>query len=174
MSVYENVAFGLRCKNIPEEDIKQKVMEVLRMVKLDQLASRKPDKLSGGQKQRVAIARAVVNEPIVLLLDEPLSALDYNLRKNMQIELKELQRRLQEQNLLAPLSITDTEKAFFERHAKLTLPALIEFLALDETCAFEDRQVLRDGGLADRKAFGNFACRHLVVAEIGEDLPSDG
>jgi spermidine/putrescine transport system ATP-binding protein len=94
MTVFENVAFGLRCKKIPNPEILTRVHNVLKMVKLEQLAERKPDQLSGGQQQRVAIARAVVNEPIVLLLDEPLSALDYNLRKNMQIELKQLQRRL--------------------------------------------------------------------------------
>lgn len=94
MTVFENVAFGLRCKKIAPIEIKKRVTEVLKMVKLEQLAGRKPNQLSGGQQQRVAIARAVVNEPLVLLLDEPLSALDYNLRKNMQIELKQLQRRL--------------------------------------------------------------------------------
>ena len=94
MTVYENVAFGLRCKKVPETELNQRVNDILRIVKLDDLAKRKPNQLSGGQQQRVAIARAVVNEPIVLLLDEPLSALDYNLRKNMQIELKQLQRRL--------------------------------------------------------------------------------
>lgn len=94
MTVFENVAFGLRCKKTSEPEIKRRVAESLKMVKLEHLAERRINQLSGGQQQRVAIARAVVNEPIVLLLDEPLSALDYNLRKNMQIELKQLQRRL--------------------------------------------------------------------------------
>jgi len=94
MSVFENIAFGLRCKKIPKEEIDGRVEEILRIVKLTKLAERKPSQLSGGQQQRVAIARAVVNRPLVLLLDEPLSALDYNLRKDMQVELKQLQRKL--------------------------------------------------------------------------------
>jgi len=94
MTVYDNIAFGLKCKKIPENEIEFRVKNVLRMVKLENLAKRKPNQLSGGQQQRVAIARAVINEPVVLLLDEPLSALDYNLRKSMRIELKQLQRRL--------------------------------------------------------------------------------
>ena len=95
MTVFENVAFGLRCqRSIPSNEIEERVMEVLTRVKLQELVHRKPHSLSGGQKQRVAIARAVVNQPLVLLLDEPLSALDYHLRKSMQLELKQLQKRL--------------------------------------------------------------------------------
>lgn len=94
MTVFENVAFGLRCQKISEKEIQTRVSSVLTMVKLSAYKERKPQQLSGGQQQRVAIARAAVNEPRVLLLDEPLSSLDYRLRKNMQIELKQLQRKL--------------------------------------------------------------------------------
>ncbi|WP_417347527.1 spermidine/putrescine ABC transporter ATP-binding protein PotA [Ferrimonas sp.] len=94
MTVFDNVAFGLRTAKVPEAEIKERVIEALKMVQLDTMAPRKPDQLSGGQQQRIAIARAVVNRPKVLLLDESLSALDYKLRKQMQIELKQLQRKL--------------------------------------------------------------------------------
>lgn len=94
MTVFENVAFGLRCQKVPADEIKARVTDVLKMVKLEKYAQRKPSQMSGGQQQRVAIARAAVNRPRVLLLDEPLSSLDYRLRKMMQIELKQLQRTL--------------------------------------------------------------------------------
>ncbi|MEZ3498261.1 spermidine/putrescine ABC transporter ATP-binding protein PotA [Pantoea sp. KPR_PJ] len=94
MSVFENVAFGLRMQKTPDAEIAARVSEALAMVQLEHFADRRPHQLSGGQQQRVAIARAVVNRPRVLLLDESLSALDYKLRKQMQNELKALQRKL--------------------------------------------------------------------------------
>ncbi|AWX13901.1 putrescine/spermidine ABC transporter ATP-binding protein [Mergibacter septicus] len=94
MTIFENVAFGLRMQKVAKEEIKPRVLEALRMVQLEDFADRKPTQLSGGQQQRVAIARAVVNKPKVLLLDESLSALDYKLRQTMQNELKALQRQL--------------------------------------------------------------------------------
>lgn len=94
MNVFENVAFGLRMKKRSKKEIKEKVEEALGMVRLKEFSNRSITGMSGGQKQRVAIARALVNEPEVLLLDEPLSALDLKLRTDMQYELSELQKRL--------------------------------------------------------------------------------
>jgi ABC-type Fe3+/spermidine/putrescine transport system ATPase subunit len=94
LTVRDNVAYGLRVKNTPAGEIGGRVEEALRMVKMEEFVDSRPSKLSGGQQQRVALARALVNRPQLLLLDEPLSALDANLRKQMQSELKSLQREL--------------------------------------------------------------------------------
>ena len=94
LNVFDNIAFGLKLKGVEKEVIKQEVSEMLRLVNLIGFENRSIDSLSGGQQQRVAIARALVNKPKVLLLDEPLGALDLKLRKNMQIELKNIQRKV--------------------------------------------------------------------------------
>lgn len=91
LDIYENIAFGLRRKKVSKVEVSRRVDEVLQLVELEHLARRKPAQLSGGQQQRVAVARALVNRPDVLLLDEPLGALDLKLRRQMQIELKRIQ-----------------------------------------------------------------------------------
>ena len=93
-NVFDNVAYGLRVQKVPKAEIRERVMEILRLVNLEGFEKRRVTNLSGGQQQRVAIARAVVNRPKVLLLDEPLAALDLKLRKDMQRELKNMQKQL--------------------------------------------------------------------------------
>jgi spermidine/putrescine transport system ATP-binding protein len=94
LTIYENVAFGLRRRNVPDRDVRSRVTEMLALVELPGYEKRKPTQISGGQAQRVALARALINRPAVLLLDEPLGALDLKLRKQMQVELKRIQQEV--------------------------------------------------------------------------------
>jgi spermidine/putrescine transport system ATP-binding protein len=94
LTIFENVAFGLRRKGVKDGDVKARVSEMLKLVELSGFDARKPTQISGGQAQRVALARALINKPAVLLLDEPLGALDLKLRKQMQVELKRIQQEV--------------------------------------------------------------------------------
>ena len=110
MNVFDNVGFGLKIKNINKDEIKKKVLDVLAVVGLENFSNRMPQELSGGQQQRVALARAIICEPKIILLDEPLGALDAELRKQMQLFLKEIQKKIQ----ITFIFIThDQEEAIF-------------------------------------------------------------
>ena len=111
MTVADNVAYGLRVKRVPRADRRERVDEALRIVRLPGLGARKPIQLSGGQRQRVALARALVNSPKVLLLDEPLGALDLKLRQEMQIELKRIQREVSDVGITFIYVTHDQEEA---------------------------------------------------------------
>jgi putative spermidine/putrescine transport system ATP-binding protein len=111
MTVAENVAYGLRVKRVPRAERKRRVEEILQVVRLPNVAGRKPIQLSGGQRQRIALARALVNEPKVLLLDEPLGALDLKLRQEMQFELKRIQREVSDVGITFVYVTHDQEEA---------------------------------------------------------------
>ncbi len=111
MTVAENVAYGLRVKRVPRAERKQRVEEILKVVRLPRLGDRKPVQLSGGQRQRIALARSLVNTPRVLLLDEPLGALDLKLRQEMQIELKRIQREVSDVGITFVYVTHDQEEA---------------------------------------------------------------
>jgi len=111
MTVAENVAYGLRVKHVPRAERRRRVDEILKVVRLPELGNRKPVQLSGGQRQRIALARSLVNTPKVLLLDEPLGALDLKLRQEMQIELKRIQREVSDIGITFVYVTHDQEEA---------------------------------------------------------------
>jgi putative spermidine/putrescine transport system ATP-binding protein len=111
MTVAENVGYGLRVKHVPRAERKRRVEEILKVVRLPELGNRKPVQLSGGQRQRIALARSLVNTPRVLLLDEPLGALDLKLRQEMQIELKRIQREVSDVGITFVYVTHDQEEA---------------------------------------------------------------
>ena len=128
LDVYENIAFGLKLKKMPTDEIDKKVRKALKMVSMTDYEDRDVESLSGGQQQRVAIARAIVNEPSVLLLDEPLSALDLKMRKDMQMELKEMHREYIVSRLLAYSSINKMTSCL---ELKLFLLCVFEHILMD-------------------------------------------
>ena len=125
LTVFQNVAFGLDVQGRPEGEVRERVAEAMKLVRLSGLEQRRPSQLSGGQRQRVAFARAIVTRPLVLLLDEPLAALDKKLREQMQVEIKELQRTL---------GVT----TIFVTHDQ------------EEALAISDRLVVMEGGRIDQ------------------------
>ena len=161
LTIRENIAFGLKLQKVKNAEIKDRVENIIKLVKLEEHADKSPDQLSGGQKQRVAIARAIVNNPKVLLLDEPLGALDLKLRKEMQLELKQLQRELeitfiyvthdQEEALTMSDRIVVMNKGRIEQvgtaHEIYERPQT-KFVAqfIGETNLFEDVEILEKNG----------------------------
>ena len=161
LTIRENIAFGLKLQKVKKAEIKERVENIIKLVKLEEHADKSPYQLSGGQKQRVAIARAIVNNPKVLLLDEPLGALDLKLRKEMQLELKQLQRELeitfiyvthdQEEALTMSDRIVVMNKGRIEQvgtaHEIYERPQT-KFVAqfIGETNLFEDVEILEKNG----------------------------
>ncbi len=123
LNVFENIAFGLRARRFPEDEVARRVRDALEMLHLEEMPRRRPSQLSGGQKQRVALARALVNQPDVLLLDEPMSALDAKLRAEVQLELRRLQRRLGKTFVLVTHdqneAMTVSDRIFVMRDARI-------------------------------------------------------
>jgi spermidine/putrescine transport system ATP-binding protein len=179
MTVEENVAYGLRQKGVPKSEMAQRVTEALDMVQMTQLAQRRPRQMSGGQQQRVALARALVNRPSILLLDEPLGALDRKLREEMQIELKLLQTRL---GITFVFVTHDQEEAMsMSDRIAIMLDGHIEQIADPET-VYEDPATAFVAGFVGRNNFWQgVATEHGSLADDGtvfvasrpeEDVPN--
>ncbi len=153
MNIYDNIAYGLKIKGVKQDEISERVSKMLDLVCLKGFEKRKPSQLSGGQKQRVAIARALINRPKVLLLDEPLGALDLKLRKQMQLELKRLQKKLQ----ITFIYVTHDQ---------------------EEALTMSDRIAIMNGGVLEQldtsKEIYNHPKTRFVASFIGESNIFDG
>ena len=186
MNVFNNVGFGLKIKNIDKNSIKEKVLEVLSIVGLESLSNRMPQELSGGQQQRVALARAIICEPKVILLDEPLGALDAELRKQMQLFLKEIQKKIK----ITFIFIThDQEEAIFlsdriavlnnnkfeqvgtpkELYYSPNTPYLATFFGECNLFKCEVKNITQDTALLDSE-FGNFQTKISNNIKIGDNV----
>ena len=186
MNVFNNVGFGLKIKNINKNTIKEKVLEVLSIVGLESLSNRMPQELSGGQQQRVALARAIICEPKVILLDEPLGALDAELRKQMQLFLKKIQKKIK----ITFIFIThDQEEAIFlsdriavlnnnkfeqvgtpkELYYSPTTPYLATFFGECNLFKCEVKDITQDTALL-KSAFGNFQTKISNNIKIGDNI----
>lgn len=186
MNVFNNVGFGLKIKNIDKNIIKEKVLEVLSIVGLESLSNRMPQELSGGQQQRVALARAIICEPKVILLDEPLGALDAELRKQMQLFLKEIQKKIK----ITFIFIThDQEEAIFlsdriavlnnnkfeqigtpkELYYSPNTPYLATFFGECNLFKCEVKNITQDTALLNSE-FGNFQTKISNNIKIGDNV----
>ena len=185
MNVFNNVGFGLKIKNIDKNIIKEKVLEVLSIVGLESLSNRMPQELSGGQQQRVALARAIICEPKVILLDEPLGALDAELRKQMQLFLKEIKKKIK----ITFIFIThDQEEAIFlsdriavlnnnkfeqigtpkELYYSPNTPYLATFFGECNLFKCEVKNITQDTALLNSE-FGNFQTKISNNIKIGDN-----
>jgi len=196
LSVLENVAFGLRRRGLKGKEVRERVREILRVVGLEGMEGRKPRQLSGGQQQRVALARALVNRPRVLLLDEPLGALDLKLRKQMQLELKSIQHDVgitfihvthdQEEAMTMADRIAVMNRGRIEQlgtpsdlYEHPRTPFVAGFLGVSNLLrgVVEDAETVRlDGGVAIRLPAGRLPSRghHVAVGVRPEKIALDG
>ena len=169
MNVYDNIAFGLTIKKEPKDVIAQKVMRMLRLVSLEDYADRNVTELSGGQQQRIAIARALVNEPSVLLLDEPLGALDLKLRKEMQQELKYIQ---QEVGITFIFVTHDQEEALTMSDKIVVMNAgEIQQIGTPEDIYNEPENAFVADFIGDSNIFNAIMVRDKLVNIVGAEFP---
>jgi spermidine/putrescine transport system ATP-binding protein len=162
MTIERNVAFGLEMKKVPKDETKRRVEEALELVRLQGYGARRPKQLSGGQQQRVALARALINRPEVLLLDEPLGALDLKLRKEMQVELKTLQREVG----ITFVYVTHDQEEALTMSDRIAVMSLGKVLQVDTPTAIYERPSCRF--VADFIGDSNFL--EGVVQEQKDDL----